>query len=82
MYTNFSGFFYEPLQQRMPSVWRPMNQTADFIARKYGFAREALDRCVVKSQRRVEAARAAGRLAEEIAPFKTTMKVTNKTTLE
>ncbi len=80
MHLNFNGFFYEPLQQRMPAVWWTMNQTADFIAKKYGFSREALDTYVVESQKRVEAARAAGRFAEEIAPFKTKMKVTDKTT--
>src|SRR5262245_31829538 len=33
---HLDGFFYEPLQQRMPSVWWTMNQTADFVAKKYG----------------------------------------------
>ncbi len=80
MNLNFNGFFYEPLQQRMPAVWWPMNQTADFVARKYGFGREPLDRYVVESQKRVEAARAVGRFAEEIVPFKTKMKVTDKAT--
>lgn len=75
---NFQGFFYEPLQQKMPAVWWTMNQTADFVADKYGFAREALDTYVVESQKRVEAARAAGKFAEEIVPFATTMQVTDK----
>jgi len=80
MNLNFNGFFYEPLQQRMPAVWWTMNQTADFVAKKYGISREAQDAYVVESQKRVEAARAAGSFAAEIAPFKTTMKVTDKTT--
>ncbi|HWA89498.1 MAG TPA: acetyl-CoA C-acyltransferase [Rhizomicrobium sp.] len=80
MHLNFNGFFYEPLQQRMPAVWWTMNQTADFVAAKYGFAREALDRYVVESQKRVEAARQAGRFAEEIVPFKTQMKLTDRAT--
>jgi len=80
MNLNFNGFFYEPLQQRMPAVWWTMNQTADFVANKYGISREALDRYVVESQKRVEAARLAGRFTEEIVPFKTQMKVTDKTT--
>ena len=33
---NFNGFFYEPLQTKMPAVWWTMNQTADFVAQKYG----------------------------------------------
>jgi acetyl-CoA C-acetyltransferase len=79
---NLNGFFYEPLQQIMPAVWWSMNQTADFVAQKYGFSREALDEYVVGSQQRVEAARIAGKFAEEIAPFHTTMKVTDKATKE
>ncbi|MEJ0060909.1 MAG: thiolase family protein [Terricaulis sp.] len=75
---NFNGFFYEPLQQKMPAVWWTMNQTADLVAQKYGFTREALDEYVVGSQKRVEAARAAGKFAEEIEPITTHMKVTNK----
>jgi acetyl-CoA C-acetyltransferase len=77
---NLNGFFYEPLQQVMPAVWWTMNQTADFVAQKYGIAREALDAYVVESQRRVAVASAAGKYAEEITPFTTTMKVTDKAT--
>jgi acetyl-CoA C-acetyltransferase len=82
MHLNFNNFFYEPLQQRMPAVWWTMNQTADFVAKKYGFTREALDAYVVESQKRVEAARLAGRYTEEILPFQTKMSVTDKVTKE
>ena len=74
------GFFYPPLQAKMPSVWWTMNETADFVAKKYNINREALDRYVVGSQQRVEAARAAGKFAEEITPFTTKMKVTDRAT--
>ncbi len=77
---NFNGFFYEPLQQRMPAVWWTMNQTADFVSKKYGITREAQDAYVVQSQQRVAAAKAAGKYADEIVPFTTTMKVTDKAT--
>jgi acetyl-CoA C-acetyltransferase len=77
---NLNGFVYEPLEKRMPAVWWTMNQTADFVAKKYNIAREALDTYVVESQKRVAAATAAGKFAAEIVPFKTTMKVTDKTT--
>src|ERR1700733_11553139 len=77
---NLNGFFYEPLQQRMPAVWWTMNQTADFVAKKYGIGREAQDAYVVKSQQRVAAATAAGKFADEIVPFTTKMKVTDKAT--
>jgi acetyl-CoA C-acetyltransferase len=79
---NLNGFFYEPLQQKMPEVWWTMNQTADFVAKKYGISREAQDAYVVESQKRVAAAIAAGKFAQEIVPFKTTMKVTDKVTKE
>lgn len=74
------GFFYAPLQAKMPSVWWTMNETADFVAKKYNISREALDRYVVGSQQRVEAARIAGKYAEEIVPFRTVMKMTDKAT--
>ncbi len=77
---NLNGFFYPPLQQRMPAVWWAMNQTADFVAKKYGISREAQDAYVVRSQERVAAAVAAGKFAEEIVPFTTTMKVADKET--
>jgi acetyl-CoA C-acetyltransferase len=77
---NLNGLFYEPLQQVLPAVWWTMNQTADFVAQKYGITREALDAYVVGSQQRVAAAAAAGKYAEEIVPFTTTMKVFDKST--
>jgi len=77
---NFNGFFYEPLRQRMPSVWWTMNQSADYTAHKHGITREAQDRYVVESQKRVAAAAAAGKYAEEIVSFATRMKVTDKAT--
>jgi acetyl-CoA C-acetyltransferase len=79
---NFNGFFYEPLQQMMPAVWWTMNQTADFVADKYNITRAQLDEYVVMSQARVAEAHAAGKYAEEIVPFKTNMKVTDKATGE
>ncbi len=79
---NTKGFFYAPLQARMPAVWWTMNQTADFVAKNYGIGREAQDAYVVESQKRVAAAIAAGKFAEEIVPFATTMKVSDETTNE
>ena len=49
---NMNGFFYEPLQARMPAVWWTMNQTADFVAKKYGISREAQDAYVVRGSTR------------------------------
>jgi acetyl-CoA C-acetyltransferase len=80
MQLNLNGFFYEPLQQRMPAVWWTMNQTADYVAKKYGISREAQDQYVVESQKRVAAAVSSGKLAQEIAPLTTRMNVTDKAT--
>jgi acetyl-CoA C-acetyltransferase len=77
---NLNGFFYPPLQMRMPAVWWTMNETADFVAKKYGISREAQDEYVVRSQQRVAAAAAAGKFAEEIVPFTTKMNVIDKAT--
>ena len=77
---NLNGFFYEPLQQRVPAVWWTMIQTADFVAKKYGITREAQDAYALRSQERVAAARARGVFAEEIVPIHVTMKVTDKAT--
>jgi len=77
---NLNGFFYEPLQQRMPAVWWTMNQTADFVSQKYGISREAQDAYVVQSQKRVADAKAAGKYADEIVAFTTKMKVVDKAT--
>jgi acetyl-CoA C-acetyltransferase len=82
MHMNFSGFFYPPLQMRMPAVWWTMNQTADFVSKKYGISREAQDEYVVRSQERVAAAAKAGKFADEIVPITTRMKVTDKVTKE
>ncbi len=80
MHINLNGFVYPPLQMRMPAVWWTMNQTADFVARKYGISREAQDEYVVRSQERVAAAAKAGVYSDEIVPFTTVMKVTDKAT--
>lgn len=77
---NYNGFFYEPLQQQIPSVWYTMIQTADIVARKYNISREAQDEYSLMSQQRVAAAKAAGKFAEEIVPFDTVMKLVDKAT--
>ncbi|HEY4178655.1 MAG TPA: thiolase family protein [Kofleriaceae bacterium] len=77
---HLDGFFYAPLQQRMPAVWWTMNQTADLVAKKYGITREEQDAYVVKSQARVKDATARGVYAEEIVPFHAVMKVVDKAT--
>jgi acetyl-CoA acetyltransferase family protein len=63
-------------------AYMPMLQTAEFVAKKYGISREAQDRYALDSQQRTAAAQAAGRLSQEIVPFKTTMAVVDKNTKE
>src|SRR5262249_60203087 len=46
---NMNGFFYPPLQQRMPAEWWTVNQTPDFVPNKYGNRREAQDADVVQN---------------------------------
>jgi acetyl-CoA C-acetyltransferase len=79
---NMNGFFYEPLQMRMPAVWWTMNQTADFVSKKYGISREAQDAYALRSQQRAAAAQTAGYFDAEIVPFTTMMNVTDKATGE
>ena len=45
-----------------------MGQTAEVLARQYGITREASDEFALESQRKAEAAIAAGRFRDEIAP--------------
>ena len=54
--------FFDPLSQLV------MGQTAEVLAREYGITREQSDEFALGSQRKAEAAIAAGRFAEEITP--------------
>jgi acetyl-CoA acetyltransferase family protein len=61
-------------------AYMPMLQTAEFVAAKYGIAREAQDAYAVESQRRTAAAQQAGRFDAEIVPIRTRMAVLDKRT--
>ena len=61
-----------------PALYWPMLQTAEYVAKKYGIAREAQDLYGVQSQERASAARIAGRFTDEIVPMATRMKVVDK----
>ena len=63
-----------------PELYWPMLQTAEYVSKKYGIAREQQDQYGVRSQQRAAAAREACRFADEIAPMTTTMKVVDKAT--
>jgi acetyl-CoA C-acetyltransferase len=63
-----------------PELYWPMLQTAEYVSKKYGIAREQQDQYGVRSQQRAAAAREACKFADEIAPMTTTMKVVDKAT--
>jgi len=54
--------FFDPLSNLI------MGQTAEVLARQYGITREASDAYALDSQKKAEAAIAAGRFRDEIAP--------------
>ena len=70
----------EWLHRHKPEIYWPMLQTAEYVAKKYGIAREAQDRYGVDSQQRAAKARADGKFRDEIVPITTKMKVGDKTT--
>lgn len=63
-------------------VYMPMIDTAEVVAKRYGISRERQDEYGLESQRRVAAAREAGKFTDEIAPIKTRMAVIDKETKE
>lgn len=72
----------EELAKMVPGVYMPMIDTAEVVAGRYGISREAQDAYGLESQRRVAAAREAGRFDDEIAPIETEMAVIDKETKE
>ncbi|MGE0502929.1 MAG: acetyl-CoA C-acyltransferase [Rhizobiaceae bacterium] len=72
----------ENLMKVKPEVYMPMIDTAEIVAKRYGISRERQDEYGLESQKRVAAAREAGRFAREIAPIKATMAVVDKETKE
>ena len=57
------------LQEHLPSIYMPMGNTAEVVARRYKVTREMQDEYSVQSQLRYAAAVADGRVADEIAPM-------------
>ncbi|NGN43393.1 acetyl-CoA C-acyltransferase [Mesorhizobium sp. CGMCC 1.15528] len=72
----------EKLMAIKPDIYMQMIDTAEIVAKRYGISREAQDEYALESQRRVAAAREAGRFDKEIAPIRTTMAVVDKKTKE
>ncbi len=61
-----------------PTVYMPMIDTAEIVAKRYGISREACDAYALHSQQRTAAAQAEGRLAAEIVPVSAKMGVKDK----
>ena len=77
---NTFHLFDDTLTGAAAGVYMPMIDTAEIVAKRYGISREAQDEYALESQRRVAAAREAGRFSEEIAPMKVRMAVVDKET--
>jgi acetyl-CoA C-acetyltransferase len=64
------------------TIYMPMLQTAEVVAKRYGIGRDRTDAYAFQSQQRTAAAQAAGRFDAEIVPMTATMAVANKETKE
>ncbi|MBO6541501.1 MAG: acetyl-CoA C-acyltransferase [Rhizobiaceae bacterium] len=72
----------EKLMDIKPEIYLPMIDTAEVVAKRYGISRERQDEYGLECQRRVAAAREAGRFEAEIAPIDVRMAVIDKETKE
>jgi len=70
------------LMEHMPSLWMPMIDTAEIVAKRYGLERDICDAYAAESQARTEAAQNDGRLDDEIVPMTVTMRIENRETKE
>jgi len=68
---NMHEFTEEWALRHEPSLYMPMLQTADFVAKKYNVSRQAQDEYSLQSQQRTAAAQEAGRFDAEIVPLRT-----------
>lgn len=64
------------------SIYMPMLQTAEVVAKRYDVSRDAQDEYALQSQQRTAAAQAAGKFDDEIVAVTASMAVTNKETKE
>ncbi|WP_134500386.1 acetyl-CoA C-acyltransferase [Microvirga pakistanensis] len=66
------------LEEKIPSLYISMIETAEIVAERYGVSRDAQDEFALASQQRTAAAQAAGRFDAEIVPLTAIMEVTDK----
>ncbi|WP_028311506.1 acetyl-CoA C-acyltransferase [Derxia gummosa] len=76
-HTNTHRAQDETLRLRVPSIYLPMLETAETVARRYGIARERQDEYALLSQQRTAAAQLAGRFDDEIVPIATRKRIDN-----
>ncbi len=65
---------------RNEHAYMSMLDTAEFVAKRYGIAREAQDRYALASQQRTALAQSTGRFDKEIVPITVQQSVTDKAT--
>jgi acetyl-CoA C-acetyltransferase len=70
------------LVEHRPDLYMTMIETAEIVAERYQVTREAQDEYALSSQLRTAKAQAEGRLAAEIAPLPSLMRVENRETGE
>ncbi|MDE2361629.1 MAG: acetyl-CoA C-acyltransferase [Hyphomicrobiales bacterium] len=70
------------LVKHKPEIYWSMLQTAEQVAKRYGISRQRQDEYGARSQQRAEAAQKAGKFNDEIVPFTTIMKVSDKNTAQ
>ena len=79
---NLKDITEEKLMESYPSLWMPMIETADIVAKRYNISREYQDEYSLQSQQRTAAAQQAGLFDDEIVPMETKMKIIDKETGE
>jgi acetyl-CoA C-acetyltransferase len=67
------------LKETKPEIYWSMLQTAENVAKRYGIAKERMDRYGAESQQKAAAAQEAGRYKDEIAPIAVTAGVADTT---
>ncbi|MFD2367947.1 acetyl-CoA C-acyltransferase [Pseudoduganella sp. GCM10020061] len=66
------------LSEHKPSIYWPMLQTAETVAKRYNIGKDRQDEYGVQSQQRAAFAQSAGKFDDEIVPMTTVMGVADK----
>ncbi|MEO0549229.1 MAG: acetyl-CoA C-acyltransferase [Pseudomonadota bacterium] len=79
---NIHRYTEDKLMAEWPAIWMTMIETAEIVADRYGVTREQQDMYSAESQKRTAAFQESGKMAEEIVPLETRMKLVNRETGE